>query len=128
MGLSLSEVIILLHGPEQNAFGQFACAVLISGIFPGVVLDWLWLIGKNHCVKPFPLFETMAWFYYYVSASTLMLISDICMAGCTFLLIPFCKSYMKMQKDRHSCSYDASYFIDSPIELEISVSPYFSFS
>ncbi|KAG6755945.1 hypothetical protein POTOM_039354 [Populus tomentosa] len=48
-----------LQGPEQNAFGQFACAVLISGIFPGVVLDWLWLIGKNHCVKPFPLFETM---------------------------------------------------------------------
>ncbi|CAN6453319.1 unnamed protein product [Victoria cruziana] len=34
-------------GPEQNALGNVLCCWLLSGIFSGVVLDWLWLIGKG---------------------------------------------------------------------------------
>ncbi|KAL8088140.1 equilibrative nucleotide transporter 3-like isoform X1 [Apium graveolens] len=34
-------------GPEQNALGNILSAFLMSGLFAGVVLDWLWLIGKG---------------------------------------------------------------------------------
>ncbi|XP_054811095.1 equilibrative nucleotide transporter 3-like [Prosopis cineraria] len=34
-------------GPEQNALGNLLVLCLIGGIFSGVVLDWLWLIGKG---------------------------------------------------------------------------------
>ncbi|XP_057430498.1 equilibrative nucleotide transporter 3-like isoform X5 [Lotus japonicus] len=33
--------------PEQNALGNLLVACLLSGIFVGVCLDWLWLIGKG---------------------------------------------------------------------------------
>ncbi|KAG6778658.1 hypothetical protein POTOM_014996 [Populus tomentosa] len=33
-------------GPEQNALGNLLVLCLFAGIFSGVVLDWLWLIGK----------------------------------------------------------------------------------
>ncbi|OIV91609.1 hypothetical protein TanjilG_09021 [Lupinus angustifolius] len=36
-----------LTGPEQNALGNFLVMCLIAGIFAGVVLDWLWIIGKG---------------------------------------------------------------------------------
>ncbi|XP_078437471.1 equilibrative nucleotide transporter 3-like [Wolffia australiana] len=34
-------------GPEQNAMGNLLVMFLLSGIFAGVTLDWLWLIGKG---------------------------------------------------------------------------------
>ncbi|KAL9321282.1 hypothetical protein ACSQ67_013121 [Phaseolus vulgaris] len=34
-------------GPEQNALGNLLVLFLLSGIFAGVALDWLWLIGKS---------------------------------------------------------------------------------
>ncbi|KAJ0966032.1 hypothetical protein J5N97_027170 [Dioscorea zingiberensis] len=34
-------------GPEQNALGNLLVVCLLTGIFAGVVLDWLWLIGKG---------------------------------------------------------------------------------
>lgn len=34
-------------GPEQNALGNLLVVCLLAGIFSGVVLDWLWLIGKG---------------------------------------------------------------------------------
>ncbi|KAI3830616.1 hypothetical protein MKX03_016448 [Papaver bracteatum] len=34
-------------GPEQNALGNFLVLFLATGIFIGVTLDWLWLIGKG---------------------------------------------------------------------------------
>ncbi|KAF7805874.1 equilibrative nucleotide transporter 3-like [Senna tora] len=34
-------------GPEQNALGNLLVLCLIAGLFSGVVLDWLWLIGKG---------------------------------------------------------------------------------
>ncbi|RRT83469.1 hypothetical protein B296_00017571 [Ensete ventricosum] len=34
-------------GPEQNALGNLLVAFLIAGLFSGVSLDWLWLIGKG---------------------------------------------------------------------------------
>ncbi|XP_042421614.1 equilibrative nucleotide transporter 3-like [Zingiber officinale] len=34
-------------GPEQNALGNLLSAVLTAGIFLGVGLSWLWLIGKG---------------------------------------------------------------------------------
>ncbi|ESW20255.1 hypothetical protein PHAVU_006G193400 [Phaseolus vulgaris] len=34
-------------GPEQNALGNLLVLFLFSGIFAGVALDWLWLIGKS---------------------------------------------------------------------------------
>ncbi|XP_042429963.1 equilibrative nucleotide transporter 3-like isoform X1 [Zingiber officinale] len=34
-------------GPEQNALGNLLVVFLIAGLFSGVVLDWLWLIGKG---------------------------------------------------------------------------------
>ncbi|KAL2341971.1 hypothetical protein Fmac_009911 [Flemingia macrophylla] len=33
-------------GPEQNALGNLLVLFLLFGIFSGVCLDWLWLIGK----------------------------------------------------------------------------------
>ncbi|XP_039016353.1 equilibrative nucleotide transporter 3-like [Hibiscus syriacus] len=35
-------------GPEQNALGNILVLCLLSGIFSGVALDWLWLIGKKN--------------------------------------------------------------------------------
>ncbi|XP_073004790.1 equilibrative nucleotide transporter 3-like isoform X2 [Typha latifolia] len=34
-------------GPEQNALGNLLVMCLLAGIFSGVTLDWLWLIGKG---------------------------------------------------------------------------------
>ncbi|XP_031286896.1 equilibrative nucleotide transporter 3-like [Pistacia vera] len=34
-------------GPEQNALGNILVLCLLGGIFAGVALDWLWLIGKK---------------------------------------------------------------------------------
>lgn len=34
-------------GPEQNALGNILVLFLLVGIFAGVTLDWLWLIGKG---------------------------------------------------------------------------------
>ncbi|RYR22093.1 hypothetical protein Ahy_B03g067385 isoform F [Arachis hypogaea] len=34
-------------GPEQNALGNILVSFLLAGIFAGVTLDWLWLIGKG---------------------------------------------------------------------------------
>ncbi|KAL0928035.1 hypothetical protein M5K25_002269 [Dendrobium thyrsiflorum] len=34
-------------GPEANALGNLLVAFLLGGIFSGVTLDWLWLIGKG---------------------------------------------------------------------------------
>ncbi|XP_021902220.1 equilibrative nucleotide transporter 3-like [Carica papaya] len=34
-------------GPEQNALGNLLVVFLLGGIFAGVALDWLWLIGKK---------------------------------------------------------------------------------
>lgn len=34
-------------GPEQNALGNLLVLVLLGGIFAGVALDWLWLIGNG---------------------------------------------------------------------------------
>ncbi|PRQ52968.1 putative equilibrative nucleoside transporter [Rosa chinensis] len=34
-------------GPEQNALGNLLVVFLVLGIFAGVTLDWLWLIGKG---------------------------------------------------------------------------------
>jgi len=35
------------NGPEQNALGNVLIVCLLGGLFSGVVLDWLWLIGKG---------------------------------------------------------------------------------
>ncbi|CAN6546547.1 unnamed protein product [Malus baccata var. baccata] len=35
------------NGPEQNALGNILVLCLLGGIFAGVCLDWLWLIGKG---------------------------------------------------------------------------------
>ncbi|XP_075667476.1 equilibrative nucleotide transporter 3-like [Castanea sativa] len=34
-------------GPEQNALGNLLVLCLLGGIFAGVALDWLWLIGHG---------------------------------------------------------------------------------
>ncbi|XP_059659989.1 equilibrative nucleotide transporter 3-like [Cornus florida] len=34
-------------GPEQNALGNLLVVCLLGGIFAGVALDWLWLIGND---------------------------------------------------------------------------------
>lgn len=34
-------------GPEANALGNLLVLFLLGGIFSGVALDWLWLIGKG---------------------------------------------------------------------------------
>ncbi|XP_024631388.1 equilibrative nucleotide transporter 3 isoform X2 [Medicago truncatula] len=34
-------------GPEQNALGNMLMLCLLGGLFVGVTLDWLWLIGKG---------------------------------------------------------------------------------
>nr|GMC81508.1 equilibrative nucleotide transporter 3-like isoform X2 [Ipomoea batatas] len=34
-------------GPEANALGNILVLCLLSGIFSGVALDWLWLIGNS---------------------------------------------------------------------------------
>jgi equilibrative nucleoside transporter 1/2/3 len=39
--------MIFLQGPEQNALGNMLVFFLLAGIFCGVVLDWMWLIGKG---------------------------------------------------------------------------------
>ncbi|XP_050103694.1 equilibrative nucleotide transporter 3-like isoform X3 [Malus sylvestris] len=35
------------RGPEQNALGNLLVLFLLGGILAGVLLDWLWLIGKG---------------------------------------------------------------------------------
>ena len=35
------------RGLEQNALGNLLVLSLLGGIFAGVILDWLWLIGKG---------------------------------------------------------------------------------
>ncbi|XP_010422412.1 PREDICTED: equilibrative nucleotide transporter 3-like [Camelina sativa] len=35
-------------GPEQNALGNLLVMFLLGGVFAGVALDWLWLIGKKN--------------------------------------------------------------------------------
>ncbi|KAK8575285.1 hypothetical protein V6N13_033477 [Hibiscus sabdariffa] len=35
-------------GPEQNALGNLLVLFLLGGIFSGVALDWLWLIGNKN--------------------------------------------------------------------------------
>ncbi|XP_020877203.1 equilibrative nucleotide transporter 3-like [Arabidopsis lyrata subsp. lyrata] len=35
-------------GPEQNALGNLLVTFLLGGVFAGVALDWLWLIGKKN--------------------------------------------------------------------------------
>ncbi|CAD5327079.1 unnamed protein product [Arabidopsis thaliana] len=35
-------------GPEQNTLGNLLVIFLLGGIFAGVALDWLWLIGKKN--------------------------------------------------------------------------------
>lgn len=34
-------------GPEQNALGNLLVLFLLAGIFSGVTLDWLWIIGNG---------------------------------------------------------------------------------
>ncbi|GAU39305.1 hypothetical protein TSUD_119100 [Trifolium subterraneum] len=34
-------------GPEQNALGNLLALCLLSGVFAGVALSWLWQIGKS---------------------------------------------------------------------------------
>ncbi|KAJ4837740.1 hypothetical protein Tsubulata_015331 [Turnera subulata] len=34
-------------GPEQNALGNLLVLCVLFGVFAGVALDWLWMIGKN---------------------------------------------------------------------------------
>uniref|UniRef100_A0A803NZG0 Equilibrative nucleotide transporter 3-like n=2 Tax=Cannabis sativa TaxID=3483 RepID=A0A803NZG0_CANSA len=34
-------------GPEQNALGNILVVFLLGGIFAGVALDWLWIIGNG---------------------------------------------------------------------------------
>ncbi|KAK8968658.1 Equilibrative nucleotide transporter 3 [Platanthera guangdongensis] len=34
-------------GPEANALGNLLVVFLLGGLFSGVALDWLWLIGKG---------------------------------------------------------------------------------
>ncbi|WVZ66337.1 hypothetical protein U9M48_015574 [Paspalum notatum var. saurae] len=41
-----------LTGPEQNALGNVLVVFLLIGLFSGVVLDWLWLIGKGPVCVP----------------------------------------------------------------------------
>lgn len=36
-----------LQGPEANALGNILVLFLLGGIFLGVALDWLWLIGNG---------------------------------------------------------------------------------
>ncbi|CAN8245129.1 unnamed protein product [Cochlearia groenlandica] len=35
------------NGPESNALGNLLCVFLLGGIFAGVCLGWLWLIGND---------------------------------------------------------------------------------
>ena len=37
----------ILQGPEQNALGNILVVFLLGGIFSGVALDWLWIIGNG---------------------------------------------------------------------------------
>ena len=47
-GLCMFNSLLLpLQGPEQNALGNVLVVCLLAGIFSGVVLDWMWLIGKG---------------------------------------------------------------------------------
>lgn len=36
-----------MQAPEQNALGNLLVLFLLGGIFSGVVLDWLWIIGNG---------------------------------------------------------------------------------
>ena len=39
--------LIVLKAPEQNALGNLLVMFLLGGIFTGVALDWLWIIGNG---------------------------------------------------------------------------------
>ncbi|CAL5344871.1 unnamed protein product [Camellia sinensis] len=43
----LTEAPKSYKGPEQNALGNLLVLFLLAGIFSGVALDWLWLIGSK---------------------------------------------------------------------------------
>ncbi|KAL3576899.1 hypothetical protein D5086_022182 [Populus alba] len=45
--LTVCVLTIAQEGPEANALGNLLVLFLLGGIFSGVALDWLWLIGKN---------------------------------------------------------------------------------
>ncbi|KAF3782283.1 Equilibrative nucleotide transporter 3 [Nymphaea thermarum] len=45
--ITSSNEFFVLQEPEQNTLGNFLCCCLLAGIFSGVTLDWLWLIGKG---------------------------------------------------------------------------------
>ena len=39
--------LVILKAPEQNALGNLLVMFLLGGIFSGVALDWLWIIGNG---------------------------------------------------------------------------------
>ena len=39
--------LVLLKAPEQNALGNLLVIFLVGGIFTGVSLDWLWIVGNG---------------------------------------------------------------------------------
>lgn len=39
--------ILFQQGPEQNALGNLLVLCLLAGLFSGVALDWLWIIGNG---------------------------------------------------------------------------------
>ncbi|KAJ6767229.1 EQUILIBRATIVE NUCLEOTIDE TRANSPORTER 3-RELATED [Salix purpurea] len=43
----VTEAPIGYKGPEQNALGNLLVLCVLCGVFAGVALDWLWLIGKK---------------------------------------------------------------------------------
>ncbi|CAL5411131.1 unnamed protein product [Camellia sinensis] len=43
----LTEAPKSYKGPEQNALGNLLVLFLLAGIFSGVAVDWLWLIGSK---------------------------------------------------------------------------------
>uniref|UniRef100_A0A453BBJ4 Uncharacterized protein n=1 Tax=Aegilops tauschii subsp. strangulata TaxID=200361 RepID=A0A453BBJ4_AEGTS len=47
MSCMLNIGFLVVQGPEQNALGNVLVVCLLGGIFSGVVLDWMWLIGKG---------------------------------------------------------------------------------
>ncbi|KAB5560523.1 hypothetical protein DKX38_005480 [Salix brachista] len=44
----VTEAPIGYKGPEQNALGNLLVLCVLCGVFAGVALDWLWLIGEEN--------------------------------------------------------------------------------
>lgn len=42
-----SSRVLYFQAPEQNALGNLLVLFLLGGIFSGVALDWLWIIGNK---------------------------------------------------------------------------------